>query len=314
MHKPFRIVFFGTPDFAVPSLRALLAGPDPVVGAVCQPDKPAGRGRHLAVPPVKRVALEARVPVFQPEKLRVPEALAALTAWAPDLIVVAAYGKILPKSILDLPRLGCMNVHGSILPKYRGAAPVQWAILRGERHTGVTIMRMNERMDAGEILLAVETDIGLDETYGALQARLAELGAPALCECVARLHAGTLVGQPQSEVDVTLAPMIKKEDGCVDWHQPATNLARLVRAFNPWPSAFSFLEGKHLKIHRAHSDAHPADAAPGTVVSLREGIHVATGAGTLVLDEVQLEGRKRLHAAEFARGRVKVGAVLGSAP
>lgn len=304
----------GTPEFAVPTLRALLAGPDSVVGVVCQPDKPAGRGQHLALPPVKQVALEAGVPVFQPEKLRVPEAIATLTAWAPDLIVVAAYGKILPKSILELPPRGCINVHGSILPKYRGAAPIQWAILRGERRTGVTIMRMNERMDAGDMLLVVETDIGPDETYGALQTRLAQLGAPALCEAVARLHAGTLVGHPQHEEDMTLAPMIKKEDGRVDWHQPAVNLARMVRAFNPWPSAFTHLDKKQLKIHRAHADAHTADAPPGTVVSLIEGIRVATGEGTLLLDEVQLEGRKRLQAAEFARGSIKVGVVLGGVP
>ncbi|MBP1685416.1 MAG: methionyl-tRNA formyltransferase [Deltaproteobacteria bacterium] len=312
--KPFRIVFFGTPDFAVPTLRALLAGPDSVVGVVCQPDKPAGRGQRLAVPPVKQLALEAGVPIFQPEKLRVPEAIAALTAWAPDLIVVAAYGKILPKSILDLPRLGCINVHGSILPKYRGAAPIQWAILRGEERTGVTIMRMNERMDAGDILLVAETDIGADETYGVLQTRLAELGAPALCEAVARLHAGTLVGQPQREEDMTLAPMIKKEDGRVDWRQPAMTLARMVRAFNPWPSAFTHLGTQQLKIHRAHADARTVNAPPGTVASLSAGVHVATGEGTLVLDEVQLEGRKRLPAAEFARGSIKVGVVLGGVP
>jgi len=314
MDKPFRIVFFGTPDFAVPTLRALLAGPDHVVGVICQPDKPAGRGQHLTPPPVKQVAGDAGVPVFQPEKLRAPDAIATLTAWAPDLIVVAAYGKILPKSILDLPPLGCINVHGSILPKYRGAAPIQWAILRGETRTGVTIMRMNERMDAGDILLTVETEIGPGETYGALQARLAELGAPVLCEAVARLHAGTLVGRPQREEDMTLAPMIKKDDGRVDWHRPAIDLARMVRAFNPWPSVFTHLAGKQLKIHRARADARPADAPPGTVVSLSDGIGVATGEGTLVLDELQLEGRKRLHAAEFARGSINVGAVLGDVP
>jgi methionyl-tRNA formyltransferase len=310
--KRFRIVFFGTPEFAVPTLRALLAGPARLVGVVCQPDKPAGRGQHLAIPPVKQVALEAGVPVLQPENLRVPEAIATLTAWAPDLIVVAAYGKILPKSILDLPRFGCINVHASILPKYRGAAPIQRAILRGETRTGVTIMRMNERMDAGDILLAVETEIGPDETYGALQTRLAELGAPALCEAVARLHAGTLVGQPQCETDMTLAPMIKKEDGRIDWRQPAIVLARRVRAFNPWPSAFTHLGGKQLKIHRAHADSLYRKSPPGTVVSVSNGICVATGEGTLVLDEVQLEGRKRLPAVEFSRGSIKVGVVLGA--
>ena len=234
-----RIVFFGTPEFAVPSLRALLAGRDPVIGVVCQPDKPAGRGQQLTVPPVKRAALRAGLAVFQPEKLRAPETLETLASWAPDLIVVAAYGKILPKHVLELPRLGCINVHASLLPKYRGAAPIQWAILRGEERTGITIMCMNERMDAGDILLQQEIDIGPQETYGELQARLAEVGARALMETIARLHAGTLMPQPQREDEMTLAPMIKKEDGRIDWTQPAVHIARMVRAFNPWPSAFT---------------------------------------------------------------------------
>jgi len=306
-----RIVFFGTPEFAVPSLRALLAGRDPVIGVVCQPDKPAGRGQRLAVPPVKQAALRARLPVFQPEKLRAPETLDTLASWAPELIVVAAYGKILPKHVLDLPRLGCINVHASLLPKYRGAAPIQWAILGGEERTGVTIMCMNERMDAGDILLRQETAIARQETYGELQARLAEMGALALMDAISRLHAGTLMRQPQREDEVTLAPMIKKEDGRIDWMQPAVHIACRVRAFNPWPSAFTTLRGKQLKIHRAHAEAAESGAAPGTILRIGEGVAVATGGGTLVLDEVQLEGRKRLPAAEFARGAVKVGMVLG---
>jgi methionyl-tRNA formyltransferase len=309
-----RIVFFGTPEFAVPSLRALLAGADPVVGVVCQPDKPAGRGRHLAVPPVKQVALRAQLPVLQPEKLRPPEFLEALREWAPDLIVVAAYGRILPQSVLDLPRHGCINVHGSLLPKYRGAAPGQWAILRGESVTGVTIMQMNERMDAGDILLQRPTPIGSDETYGELLGRLAEIGAQALSEAVAQLHAGTLRRQVQREEDVTLAPLIKKEDGCIDWTQSAVSIARMVRAFNPWPSAFTHLDGKLLKIHRAHvGTAHAGP--PGSVVQVHGDLAVATGEGRLVLDELQLEGRKRLPATEFARGGgIKLGTVLGCDP
>jgi methionyl-tRNA formyltransferase len=306
-----RIVFFGTPEFAVPSLRALLTGRDPVIGVVCQPDKPAGRGQQLTVPPVKRAALRAGLPVFQPEKLRVPETLETLASWAPDLIVVAAYGKILPKLVLELPPLGCINVHASLLPKYRGAAPIQWAILRGEERTGITIMCMNERMDAGDVLLQQETDIGPQETYGEVQARLAEMGAHVLMETIARLHAGTLMPQPQHEDEMTLAPMIKKEDGRIDWMQPAVQISRRVRAFNPWPSAFTSLGGKQLKIHRAHTEVSPPTAPPGTVLRAGEGIAVATGEGTLVLDELQLEGRKRLSAAEFARGAVKVGMVLG---
>jgi len=309
-----RIVFFGTPEFAVPSLRALLDGSDPVVGVVCQLDKPAGRGQHLTVPPVKLLALQAGVPVLQPATLRAPEFVEALRTWLPDLIVVAAYGKILPKTILDLPPHGCINVHASLLPKYRGAAPIQWAILRGDERTGVTIMHMNERMDAGDILLQRDTPIGADETYGTLQTRLAELGATALSEAIARLHAGTLTAQPQRETDVTLAPMINKDDGRIDWARPAAAISRMVRAFNPWPSAFTSVNGKLLKIHRAHVVSGNTTAHAGTVMAIDDGIAVATGDGVLGLDELQLEGRKRLPAAAFARGgRIKVGTVLGQA-
>jgi methionyl-tRNA formyltransferase len=306
-----RIVFFGTPEFAVPSLRALLSGHDAVVGVVCQPDKPAGRGQHLAAPPVKRLALEAGVPVVQPEKLRTPEAGDALRAWKPDLIVVAAYGRILPAPILELPEHGCINVHASLLPQYRGAAPIQWAILRGEETTGVTIMQMNERMDAGDILLQRATPIGADETYGELQTRLAHLGAEALCDTIAQLHAGTLSRRTQRHEDMTLAPMVRKADGRIAWTTPAIDIARMVRAFNPWPSAFTALDDKLLKIHRAHASATTTTAAPGTVAAIDQGIAVATGEGTLVLEELQLEGRKRLRAAEFVHGGgIRIGTVL----
>jgi len=307
-----RIVFFGTPEFAVPSLRALLSGPDPIVAVVCQPDKPAGRGQQLSIPPVKRVAREAGVPVLQPEKVRAPEFLDALRACGPDLIVVAAYGKLLPKTVLDLPRHGCINVHASLLPRYRGAAPIQWAVLNGDAVTGVTIMQMNEQMDAGDILLQRQTPIEADETYGELQRRLSDLGAPLLLEAIGGLGAGTLTARPQAPAEVRLAPLIKKEDGRLDWRQPAAALARRVRAFNPWPSGFTTLNGKLLKVHRTRDVGEAAAAAPGTVTTVEDGIRVATGAGTLCLDELQLEGRKRLTAAEFARGGlVKVGTVLG---
>jgi len=308
---PPRIVFFGTPEFAVPSLRALLASEDQVVGVVCQPDKPAGRGQHVTPPPVKELALEAGVPFLQPAKLRTPNFAEVLRPLAPDLIVVAAYGKILPKSILDLPQYGCVNVHASLLPKYRGAAPIQWAILRGEERSGVTIMQMNERMDAGDILLQQDTPIATHETYGELQARLAERGAAALMEAIGRLHTGTLTRTPQREAEMTLAPLIKKDDGRIDWTHSASSIARMARAFNPWPSAFTQLDGKLLKIHRAHDIATPTNAAPGTVMATTEAITVATGDGVLGIDELQLEGRKRLTAAEFGRGSIKAGTVLG---
>ncbi len=312
VEAPLRIVFFGTPEFAVPSLRALLSSAEHVVGVVCQPDRPAGRGQRVAIPPVKTVALEAGVAVLQPDKPRAPEFLDALRARAPDLIVVAAYGRILPGSVLECPRHGCINVHASLLPKYRGAAPIQWAILRGEERTGVTIMQMNERMDAGDILLQRDTTIGPDESYGELQARLARLGATALLDALAHLRAGTLVARAQEDAEATLAPMINKEDGRIDWTQPATATARKVRAFNPWPSAITHLGGKLLKVHRAHVSRIPAAQPPGTVTAIHDGIAVATGDATLVLDEVQLAGRKRLTAVEFARGGgVRIGTVLG---
>ncbi len=312
MNTAWRIVFFGTPDFAVPSLRTLFDGTDPVVAVVCQPDKPAGRGQHLTAPPVKQLALHAGVPVLQPEKLRTPDFAATLRPLVPDLVVVAAYGRILPTALLDLPAHGCINVHASLLPKYRGAAPIQWAILRGETITGVTIMQMNERMDAGDILLQRQTPIDSDETYGELQARLAELGAAALRDALAQLHAGALPPQRQRETEVTLAPMVQKEDGRIDWTEPAVSIARKVRAFNPWPSAFTTLDAKRLKIHRARATSAAAAVGPGTVVSTADGIEVATGRGTLMIDELQLEGRKRLTAAEFiCGGAVRGGAVLG---
>jgi methionyl-tRNA formyltransferase len=308
----FRIVFFGTPDFAVPSLRALLDGPDEVVGVVCQPDRPAGRGQRLQVPPVKELACARGVLLVQPEKVRTPEFLDTLRSWSPELIVVAAYGRILPRTVLDLPRLGCINVHASLLPRYRGAAPIQWAIMRGEEVTGVTIMQMNERMDEGDILLQRETRIGLQETGGELQERLAPLGAKALMDALEALREGTLRSHPQDHKAATLAPMIKKENGRIDWSQPAQEIARQVRAFNPWPSAFSTLQGKLIKIHRARVLRDSPGELPATVVAVDDTIQVATGAGTLAIEELQLEGRKRLRAADFAHsGAVAVGVRFG---
>lgn len=311
----FRIVFFGTPDFAVPSLRALLNGPDAVVGVVCQPDRPAGRGQRLQSPPVKVLAADRGVPVVQPEKIRTPEFLATLEAWQPDLSVVAAYGRILPQSVLDVPRLGCINVHASLLPRYRGAAPIQWAILHGDAVTGVTIMRMNARMDEGDILLQRETPIGADETYGELQDRLAVVGAAALADALTELHAGRLPGRAQDDATATLAPMIDKANGHIDWSADAAAIARQVRAFNPWPSAFTWIDGKRLKIHRAHATDQGPHTVPGTVVGIGETIRIATGNGVLAVTELQLEGRRRLTAGEFTpSGVLAAGVRLGEAP
>ncbi len=307
-----RIVFFGTPDFAVPSLRALMTGPDDVVGVVCQPDKPAGRGQRLTAPPVKQAATDMGIPVLQPAKIRTTEFLEQLRVWKPDLIVVAAYGRILPNGILELPPHGCINVHASLLPKYRGAAPMQWAILNGDPRTGVTIMRVEERMDAGDMLLVRETPIRYDDTLASLHDRLAELGAAALIEAIELLRRGELEGTPQDEAQVTYAPMISKEQGRIDWTQPAVAIERQVRAFHPWPSAYTFLDGRVVKIHRAKAVAGRHFNTPaGTIVAIGDTIGVACGEGDLMIADLQLEGRKRLSAAEFSRGNhVAVGTVL----
>jgi len=309
----FRIVFFGTPAFAVPSLQALCDGPDTVVGVVCQPDRPAGRGQKVQASPVKQLALERSIEVAQPTKLKSGDFPAQLAAWSADLGVVAAYGRILPLPLLTTPRLGCINVHASLLPKYRGAAPIQWAVLRGETETGVTIMQMNERMDEGDVLLQRPTPIGHDETYGALQERLAEIGAAALTDALDALAAGTLVATPQHHAEATLAPLIRKEQGAIDWSGAAEGIARAVRGFNPWPSAYTTLSGKRLKLHRAHAVEQRSTAAAGTVVGVVGGsIHVATGAGVLVIEELQLEGRSALGAAAFVRGAgLAIGDRLG---
>lgn len=311
----YRVAFFGTPEFAVPSLQCLLDGPDHVVGVVCQPDQPAGRGQQLQAPPVKRLAERHGVPVAQPVKVKTEALPTLLRGWAPDLGVVAAYGRILPRAVLELPRLGCINVHASLLPRYRGAAPIQWALLRGEATTGVTIMRMNERMDEGDILLQRSLPIAPDATFDTVQPLLADLGAAALMEALAALRAGTLRAVPQDDAAATYAPMIRKQDGAIDWTQSAAAIGRQVRAFTPWPSAFTRHGQRLLKIHRAHALADAPAAAPGTVLGLDDVICVATGAGVLAVEMLQLEGRRILPAREFVRGGgLAVGDRLGAAP
>jgi methionyl-tRNA formyltransferase len=307
-----RIVFFGTPDFAVPSLRALVDGADEVVGVVCQADRPAGRGQKVRQPLVKVFAAAKGIPVTQPRAVRGDAFREQLAEWKPDLVVVAAYGRILPLHILELPRHGCINVHASLLPKYRGAAPIQWAIARGETETGITIMRMSEEMDAGDILLQRRLAIGPDETGGELHDRLADLGAAALREALERRRRGELRATPQDQAQVTFAPMIKKEDGAIDWSQPAEQIARRVRAFNPWPSAYTHHGGRLLKIHRARPLPHTADTVPGRVAQAGATLHVETGDGLLDILEVQWEGRRRLAAADFGRaGSLSTGDGLG---
>jgi len=305
----------GTPEFACPSLEMLLARRgDRVVGVVCQPDRPRGRGLTVEPPPVKRLALAHGLPVLQPHTLREESTLETLRGWAPDVVVVAAYGRILPPSVLEIPAHGCLNVHASLLPRHRGAAPVAWAILEGDTITGVTIMVMNDQLDAGDMLVVRETPIAPDDTTGSLTARLATLGAEALGEALDLLQSGKAVPIPQPRVGVTVAPKLDRDAGRLDWHQSALQLDRRIRAVTPEPGAFTFVRGKLLKVHRAAPcSGEPVTAPPGSILRVdRDGIVVATGAGALRLLEIQLEGRRRMPAAAFAAGaRLGAGQRLG---
>ena len=317
--RPLRLVFMGTPDFAVPSLQALLDGEDEVVGVISQPDKPAGRRMVLHAPPVKVCALAHGVPIFQPDSIRTDDVIERLRTWRPDLIVVVAYGKILPAAVLALPRGGCINVHASLLPEYRGAAPIQWAIARGETRTGVTIMQINEKMDAGDILLQKTVVLKSDETGGSLHDTLANLGSHALVEAIRGLKTGRLTAVPQDESAATYAPRLRKEDGEIDWSRPAVQIERRIRAFHPWPSAYTWLAGKRLKILAAHvqngerRDSRSPSTAPGTIIDLHDDfLSIATGDRNLGIGAVQLQGKKALPIAAFVKGhRLVPGDRLG---
>ena len=303
----------GTPRFAGTILEALLARPDPVVGVVCQPDRPRGRGLAVEPPEVKTLALAHGLAVLQPERVRDPSFLDALRALAPDLVVVAAYGRILPRTILDLPPQGCINVHASILPRHRGAAPIAHAIMAGDQVTGVSIMVMTEEMDAGDVLLVRETAVRADDTTATLTDRLALLGEAAIGAAIDGLKTGALRRMPQPADGITLAPRIEREDARLAWTRPAVELERLVRAMQPAPAAFTTLDGKVLKVHRAAIASAGETGTPGTVVAAGPGgIDVATGAGSLRLLEIQLEGKRRLDGAAFLAGhRVPPGTCLG---
>jgi methionyl-tRNA formyltransferase len=284
-----RIVFMGTPEVAAFSLERLFEASEPVVGVVTQPDRPAGRGQKMIPSPVRSVAESHHVPVLAPEKIRDPAFFNTLSGWAPDLIVVVAFGRILPRQILELAPHGCLNVHYSLLPKYRGAAPVPWAIISGEEKSGVTTMRLVEKMDAGPIFLQREISIASNDTTASLQAKLAPVGAELVVETIAGLKAGNLTPQAQDESKVTYAPVLKKEDGLIDWNLPAVSIERRVRGFNPWPSAYTYLAGNLLKIHRARVIEMTEKAAPGEVLKAdKEGLWIATGAGALSFEEVKL--------------------------
>ena len=297
------IVFMGTPEIAAVTLKELLQGPDPVVGVVTQPDRPAGRGQKTISSPVRGVAESHGVPVIAPEKIRDPGFLATLNDWNPQIIVVVAFGRILPATILDLAPHGCVNVHYSLLPKYRGAAPAAWTIINGEEKGGVTTMRLEQKMDAGPIYLQEETAVPPDETTASLQDKLTPVGARLLLETIRRLKHGTLAPRTQDEAKATFAPMIKKEDGLIDWSRSAAEIERRVRGFTPWPSAYTHLRGKLMKVHRAKVIATTERGNPGEIIRADgNGFWVATGSGALSLEEVQLENRKRLLGVEFLKG------------
>lgn len=299
-----KILFMGTPAFALPSLQALVEAGHELLGVYTQPDKPKNRGMKLQAPPVKVYALEQGIPVFQPEKLRDGTALAHIQSMAPTLIVVAAYGRILPRAILDVPTLGCINVHSSLLPKYRGAAPIHWAILNGERESGVTIMHMAEALDAGDIIAQGSTPIDPNETVGDLHDRLAQMGAALLLDTVRDFEQGVFRRIPQNETEVSLAPMLSRELSALDWTRPARKLHDQVRGLTPWPAATTILAGKNCKISKTSVLDEQSQARPGTVLRAdKEGIRMACGENTvLLLEEVQAEGKRRMSAAEFANG------------
>jgi methionyl-tRNA formyltransferase len=305
-----RCVFLGTPAFAVPTLEALVSARHEVVSVVTQPDRPRGRGQQLTASPVKEMALRFGLPVSQPERIRRPEAVQYLTALGPDVMVVVGYGQIIPQSVIDIPPYGIINVHASLLPKYRGAGPVQWATANGETRTGVTTMRIDAGLDTGDMLLKAQTEIGPDETAVELGARLAVIGAALLIETLENIAA--IVPQKQDPTQATYAPLLKKEDGFVDWRKPAQTIHNRVRGFQPWPGAYTRFRGQQLHIWKSRVTAVDVvePGAPGQL--LLHPLRVVCGGSALQLIEVQLEGRKRIAAEDFANGqRIATGDILG---
>ena len=305
-----RIVFMGTPDFAVPSLQALIDAGHDVCAVYTQPDKPQGRKQILTAPPVKTLALEHDIPVFQPNTLKNEDEQARLRELAPEVIIVVAYGKLLPKAVLDIPPHGCINVHGSLLPRWRGAAPIQWAVIAGDEKAGVTTMKMAEGLDTGDMLLTYETKVGEKETAGELFDRLAQAGAELLTETLVKLD--EITPRPQDDAQSCYAHMLDKQMAVIDWSKSAHEIDCLIRGLNPWPIALTTLSGERLKVFAAEKAA--GNGEPGTVLEAdpKKGLTVACGEGALRLTEIQLVGGKRMKATDFLRGHaIEVGTKLG---
>ena len=307
-----KIIFMGTPDFSVGTLEALVEAGHEVVLAVTQPDKPKGRGKEMQFTPVKECAMKYGIPVFQPRKVREPECIEELRKYNADIMVVVAFGQLLPKEILEMTPYGCVNVHASLLPKYRGAAPIQWAIIDGEEVTGVTTMQMNEGLDTGDMLLKVKIPIEEKETGGSLFDKLAEAGAKLCVETLDKLEKKEITPIPQGETTTAYAKMLDKQAGNIDWTKSAVEIERLIRGLTPWPSAYTNWNGKVMKIWDAKAMEGTSDVLPGTIANVdKEAFYVQTGNGYLKVCELQIPGKKRMDAAAFMRGyQVKAGEVL----
>ena len=307
-----RIVFMGTPDFSVPTLESLVKGGHEVLAVVTQPDKPKGRGKSVLMTPVKEKALELGIPVYQPVKVREPEFMEVLKGLDAEVFVVVAFGQILPMEILEMPRYGCVNVHASLLPRYRGAAPIQWAVIDGEAVSGVTTMLMDEGLDTGDMLEKAEIPLDKEETGGSLFEKLSLLGGELILSTLEKLQNGTAVRTPQGEPDTPYAKMLKKSMGQIDWSMEAEKIERLIRGLNPWPSAYTSLNGKTVKIWAAEVVPGNGTGVPGRAAVSRDSLLVETGKDLLSIKELQLEGKKRMDTAAFLRGfQVEDGTVLG---
>ena len=309
-----RIVFCGTPHFAVPSLKHLLAQPDfEILGVFTQPDRPRGRGQEVSFSPVKEVALAVRLPVFQPAQIRASESEEQLRSFAPDAVVIIAYGQIIPARLLPIPRLGWINLHASLLPRYRGAAPINWAIANGESITGNTTMRIDAGMDTGDILLQQELPIGPEDTAPELASRLSEAGAPLMAESLRRLAEGAITPRKQNNDAATLAPILKREEGEIDWTRRAREIYNRMRAFTPWPGSYTDFRGQTCHLLGVPVLTEASSEPPGTLLPFQTTLRVVCGAATILeLTHVKLEGRKQISASEFARGaRLLVGERFG---